>query len=73
MRTRVAAITRNVTTMVLAEAFGNWADARRQIGMLCLGDLANLVVVEFKRGNSGQMVQQALCYAAVISTMRFDC
>ena len=72
VRAHISAITPNVKTMVLAEEFGNWVDAKRHIDLLCLDDEANLVVVEFKRDNSGHMELQALRYAAMVSTMRFD-
>lgn len=72
IRAHITAITPNVKTMVLAEEFGNWVDAKRQIDLLCLDDEANLVVVEFKRDNSGHMELQALRYAAMVSAMRFD-
>lgn len=71
-RAHIEAITPNVKTMVLAEEFGNWIDSKRHIDLLCLDDEANLVVVEFKRDDSGHMELQALRYAAMVSTMRFD-
>src|ERR1700748_770975 len=72
LRTHIAAITPNVKTMVLAEEFGDWVGANRRIDLLCLDDQAHLVVVELKRDNDGQMELQALRYAAMISTMRFE-
>jgi len=72
LRTHIAAITPNVKTMVLAEEFGDWIGANRRIDLLCLDDQANLVVVELKRDDAAHMELQALRYAAMISTMRFE-
>ncbi|MGA4139163.1 hypothetical protein ACI2TD_23040 [Ralstonia nicotianae] len=72
LRTQIDAITPNVRTMVLAEEFGDWVGANRRIDLLCLDDEANLVVVELKRDDAGHMELQALRYAAMISTMRFE-
>ncbi len=58
--------------MVLAEEFCDWVDANRRIDLLCLDEKARLVVVELKRDNSAHMELQALRYAAMVSTMRFD-
>lgn len=72
LRTHVQAITPNSRTMVLAEEFGDWKDANRRIDLLCLDEQANLIVVELKRDDSSFMDLQALRYAAMISSMRFD-
>lgn len=72
IRTHIQAITPNAKTMVLAEEFGDWVGANRRIDLLCLDDQANLVVVELKRDDSANMELQALRYAAMVSTMRFD-
>ncbi len=72
IRTHIAAITPNVKTMVLSEEFGDWVGANRRIDLLCLDDQANLVVVELKRDDAAHMELQALRYAAMISTMRFE-
>lgn len=59
--------------MVLAEEFGSWEDSQRRIDLLCLDKDRQLVVVELKRTeNGGHMELQALRYAAMISTMRFE-
>ena len=72
IRAQIGAITPNVKTMVLAEEFGEWVGANRRIDLLCLDEHANLVVVELKRDEAAHMELQALRYAAMISTMRFD-
>jgi hypothetical protein len=72
VRTHIAAITPGVKTMVLAEEFGDWIGANRRIDLLCLDEKAQLVVVELKRDDSAHMELQALRYAAMVSTMRFD-
>ena len=72
VRSHIAAITPGVKTMVLAEEFGEWVGANRRIDLLCLDDQARLVVVELKRDDGASMELQALRYAAMISTMRFD-
>lgn len=72
LRTHIASITPNAKTMVLAEEFGDWVGANRRIDLLCLDDQARLVVVELKRDDAAHMELQALRYAAMVSTMRFD-
>lgn len=72
LRTHIRAITPNAKTMVLAEEFCDWTDSNRRINLLCLDIQANLVVVELKRDDASFMDLQALRYAAMISSMRFD-
>jgi hypothetical protein len=72
IRAHIQAITPGVRTKVLAEEFGDWAGANRRIDLLCVDENANLVVVELKRDDAAHMDLQALRYAAMISTMRFD-
>jgi len=72
VRAHIDAITPGVRTKVLAEEFGDWAGANRRIDLLCVDENANLVVVELKRDDGAHMDLQALRYAAMISTMRFE-
>src|SRR5690606_15422012 len=74
IRASIDAITPDpeVRTMVLAEEFGEWVGVNRRIDLLCLDEDANLVVVELKRESATHMELQALRYAAMISTMRFE-
>ena len=59
--------------LVVAEEFGEFADANRRIDLLCVDRTARLVVVELKRtADGGHMELQALRYAAMVSTMIFD-
>ncbi|CAB3709794.1 hypothetical protein [Achromobacter aegrifaciens] len=58
---------------VLTEEFGDWEDSKRRIDLLCLDRDRKLVVVELKRTeDGGHMELQALRYAAMVSTMRFE-
>ncbi len=60
-------------TLVIAEEFGEWEDARRRIDLLALDKDANIVVVELKRSeDGGHMELQAIRYAAMVSAMTFD-
>jgi hypothetical protein len=59
--------------LVVAEEFGDFADVRRRIDLLCVDREGVLVVVELKRTeDGGHMELQALRYAAMVSTMTFD-
>ena len=58
---------------VISEEFSSWEDAQRRIDLLCVDSDGNLVVVELKRGQTGQHMElQALRYAAMVSTMTFN-
>jgi hypothetical protein len=71
IRSNIGAIAPNC--FVLAEEYGDWADARRRIDLLCIDTDANLVVVELKRtDDGGHSDLQAIRYAAMISVMTFD-
>lgn len=55
---------------VIAEEFSNWEGSGRSIDLLCLDALGRLVVVELKRGETGEhMDLQAIRYAAMVSTI----
>ena len=59
--------------LVIAEEFGQWEDARRRIDLLAIGRDAHLTVIELKRTTEGgHMELQALRYAAMVSSMRFE-
>jgi len=58
--------------MVLAEEFGEWEESKRRIDLLCLDQMARLVVIELKRSeDGGHMDLQAIRYAAMVSKMTF--
>lgn len=60
-------------TLIIAEEFGEWDDAKRRIDLLGIDQDANLVVIELKRTNDGgHMELQAIRYAAMVSAMTFD-
>ena len=60
-------------TLVIAEEFGDWEDARRRIDLLAIDKRANLVVIELKRSeDGGHMELQSIRYASMVSTMTFD-
>lgn len=59
--------------LVISEEFGDWDGSKRRIDLLAIDKNANLVVIELKRDETGaHMELQALRYAAMISTMRFE-
>lgn len=59
--------------LVIGEEFGQWEDARRRIDLLAIDREAHLTVIELKRtAEGGHMELQALRYAAMVSSMRFE-
>lgn len=55
---------------VVAEEFSNWQGSGRSIDLLAFDQTGRLVVVELKRGETGEhMDLQAIRYAAMVSTM----
>ncbi len=58
---------------VVAEEFGNFTSGWRSIDLLGIGEDRRLVVVELKRGNTGETMElQAIRYAAMAANMTLD-
>ena len=58
--------------LIISEEFGNWQDSNRRIDLLGLDAEGRLVVVELKRGETGNhMDLQAIRYAAMVANMTF--
>jgi RecB family endonuclease NucS len=71
LKANISAVLSDV--LVIAEEFGDWEGSYRRIDLLGIDRDANLVVIELKRTeDGGHMELQALRYAAMVSTMRFD-
>ena len=59
--------------LIISEEFGSWQDSNRRIDFLGLDAQGRLVVVELKRGDTGQhMDLQAVRYAAMVANMTFQ-
>ena len=59
--------------LVIAEEFADWADSKRRIDLLAVDRRGNLVVIELKRGMTGEHMElQAVRYAAMVSTLTLD-
>jgi hypothetical protein len=59
--------------MVIAEEFCDWDESRHRIDLLGVDRKGNLVVIELKRGDTGNYMDlQAVRYASMVSTMTFD-
>lgn len=71
LRENIAVIAPN--TLVIAEEYSEWDDSHRRIDLLGIDRDANLVVIELKRTEDGGLMElQAIRYAAMVSTMKFD-
>ena len=57
---------------IVAEEYGNWEESRRRIDLLGLDGDGNLVVIELKRNEDTFMDLQAIRYAALVSSLRFN-
>lgn len=59
--------------LIIAEEYSNWEDSNRRIDLLALDFTGRLVVIELKRGYTGeQMDLQAIRYAAMVANMSLD-
>ncbi len=59
--------------LIISEEFGNWQDVKRRIDLLGLDSEGHLVVIELKRGYTGEhMDLQAIRYAAMVANMGWD-
>ena len=59
--------------LIISEEFGNWQDSNRRIDLLGLDAEGRLVVIELKRGYTGEhMDLQALRYAAMVANMTYE-
>jgi hypothetical protein len=60
-------------TLLLAEEFGEWKDARQRVELLALDKDRNLVVIALRRSqDGGHMELQAIRSEAMVSTMTLD-
>ncbi len=58
---------------IISEEFSNWQDAHRRIDLLGLDATGRLVVIELKRGYTGEhMDLQAIRYAAMVANMTYE-
>ena len=59
--------------LIIAEEFGNWEDSNRRIDLLGLDSAGRIVVIELKRGETGEhMDLQAIRYAAMVANMTYQ-
>ncbi|NOU26121.1 MAG: hypothetical protein HOO90_11370 [Methylotenera sp.] len=58
--------------IIISEEFSEWVDSQRRIDLLAIDKDANLVVIELKRTDTGELMElQAIRYAAMVSTLTF--
>ena len=59
--------------LIISEEFGDWQDSKRRIDLLGIDAAGRLVVIELKRGESGELMDlQAIRYAAMVANMTFQ-
>ena len=59
--------------LIISEEFADWQDSKRRIDLLGLDAEGRLVVIELKRGETGEhMDLQAIRYAAMVANMTFQ-
>ena len=59
--------------LIISEEFGNWQDSNRRIDLLGLDANGRLVVIELKRGDTGDYMDlQAIRYAAMVANMTYE-
>ena len=59
--------------LIISEEFGDWQDVKRRIDLLALDAEGRLVVIELKRGHTGEhMDLQAIRYAAMVANMTYE-
>ena len=59
--------------LIISEEFGNWQDSNRRIDLLGLDTNGRLVVIELKRGDTGNYMDlQAIRYAAMVANMTYE-
>ncbi len=73
LRQHLTEIDGTADLLVIAEEFADWADSKRRIDLLAVDRRGNLVVIELKRGITGEHMElQAVRYAAMVSTLTLD-
>lgn len=71
VKSQIGAISEDL--LVVYEEFSKWDDSNLRIDLLCVDKKANVVVIELKRTKEGGLAElQAIRYASMISSLRFD-